>query len=53
MEVDWSREGHRHVGLVDVLVVGLSTSGKRGVAKADQSRGGSGAAGEVSDWVQP
>ncbi|KAL5669949.1 hypothetical protein ACJX0J_022170, partial [Zea mays] len=52
-EVDWSREGHRHAGLVDVLVVGLSTSGKRGAVKADQSRGGSGTAGEVWDWVQP
>jgi hypothetical protein len=46
--VDWNREGHRHAGLVDVLVVGLSTSGKRGAAKVDRSRGGSGTAGEVS-----
>jgi hypothetical protein len=48
-EVDWSREGHLHAGLIDVLVVGLSTSGKRGVAKADRSRGGSGTAGEKEE----
>jgi hypothetical protein len=52
-EVDWSREVHRHAGLVDILVVGLSTSGKRGAAKADWSHGGSGTAGDVRDWVQP
>jgi hypothetical protein len=29
-EVDWSREGHHHVGFVDVLVVRISAGGKQG-----------------------
>ncbi|ONM53681.1 hypothetical protein ZEAMMB73_Zm00001d019742 [Zea mays] len=29
-EVDWSHEGHRHVGLVDVLVIMFTAGGKQG-----------------------
>jgi hypothetical protein len=42
-KVDWSHEGHRHAGLVDVLnssSSGLARVGSGGDAEADRSRGG-------------
>jgi hypothetical protein len=67
-EVDWSREGHRHAGLIDVLVIGLSVGGKRGRSgggskpwrvgdlqgrKRRRRRASSWEHWEVRDWVQP